>query len=104
MKESQFSFEYSEKDLEPVRPLFTTMIVVQVLAALVAAVRHWLPTLTENLVIVAFLAAFPGYLVGLYVQTIRVPGSLGHNKILVRRLGFIAAFLSANALVFFIAG
>lgn len=43
----------------------------------------------------AALATLPAFLLGLVVQAIVMPGSLGDDKVMVSQLGFIAAFLTA---------
>jgi hypothetical protein len=44
------------------------------------------------------IATFPAYLLGLFVQARHRPGSLAANRVMVRRLGLIAALLSLVAL------
>jgi Na+/H+-dicarboxylate symporter len=99
MKESQFGFEYSWDDLRPVRPLYVTILVAQLLgffAGLFFGHGDWF----ERAFVWAALATFLGYLLGLWVQAVMLPGSLGRNPVLVRRLGLLAAFFGVFALTF----
>ncbi len=94
MNESQFGFEYSWDDLKPVRPLFVTILVAQVVGAVGGLVFGRYPTWIENLWAGGAIATFAGYLLGLWVQAVLMPGSIGRNGVMVRRLGLVAAFFA----------
>lgn len=100
MRESQFSYEYSWEDLKPVRPLSGCILVAQVLGGVAGLAAYEGQSWVENVWMGGALASLPGYLVGLWVQAVTMPGSLGRNRVLVRRLGWLAAFFSAFALAF----
>jgi len=53
----------------------------------------------ESLWFGAAIATFPAFIVGASIQAVVKPGSLAENKIMVRRLGLIAAFLGSIALL-----
>ena len=99
MRESRFGFEYSWADLKPVRALVVTSGIAQAAGALAgfALLRDmgWF----ESIWFGAAMATFPGFVIGAFIQAAVEPGSLAENKIMVRRLGSIAAFLGAIALL-----
>ena len=95
MKESPLGFEYSWADLQPVRALFLTTLLAQLIGA---AFGLWIakyPSWFDNLWAGGALATLPGYVIGLLVQSVLRPGSLSENIVMVRRLGFVSALLSA---------
>ena len=100
MKESPFGFEYSWEDLQPVRPLFVTALIAQLVGAALGLWIAVFPSGFENLWAGGALATFPGYLLGLPLQTYLRPGSLGENRIMVLRMGLVALVLSAAVFVF----
>ena len=99
MKESRFGFEYDWGDLEPVRPLFVTVLIAQVIAA---AFGLWLkvyPSWFDNVWAGAALATFPGFLIGLPIQYFLRPGSLSEHRVLVRRMSLVTLVLSLAVFV-----
>jgi hypothetical protein len=98
MKESQFGFQYSWADLQPVRALTVVVGGAQIAGALAGLAFPQFPDWFESLWFGAAIATFPAFLVGLAVQSRLSPGSLAENRVMVRRLGLIALFLSAFAL------
>lgn len=98
MKESAFGFEYSWADLQPVRALAITVVAAQVAGAAVGVLLPQFPHWFESLWFGAAIATFPAFLVGAVVQARLRPGSIGQNRVMVRRLGLIALLLSAFAL------
>jgi hypothetical protein len=100
MAQSDYNFEYSWEDLKPVRPLSVCMLVAQVLGLLAGLVFGRDGGWVERAFVWGASATFPGYLLGLWVQTVMMPGSLGRNRVMVRRVGWLAAFFSLFALVF----
>lgn len=98
MKESQFGFEYSWEDLRPVRPLTIIVFGAQIVGGAVGAFLHPFPRIFVCLWFGAAILTLPAFLVGLVVQSRVKPGSLRENIVMVRRLGLIAAFLSAMAI------
>jgi hypothetical protein len=97
MRESQLGFQYSWADLQPVRALAITVLVAQLAGALLgfffAAQSSWFMRLWLG----GALATFPAFLVGLAIQSRSRPGSIGENRVMVRRLGLIALLLSLVA-------
>ncbi len=100
MAQSDYNFEYSWEDLKPVRPLSVCMLVAQVLGLLAGLLFGRDGGWVERAFVWGASATFPGYLLGLWVQTVMMPGSLGRNRVMVRRVGWLAAFFSVFALVF----
>ncbi len=98
MKESQFGFEYSWADLKPIRLVAVTVILAQLLGAAIGLVLPRFDDWFENLWSGAALATFPAFLVGAALQARATPGRLAEHKVMVRRLGLIAAVLSAFGL------
>ena len=98
MRESQFGFQYSWADLQPIRPLAVTVLVAQVGGLLSCLLFPRFPGWFENLWFGGALATFPGFVVGAVVQASLQPGSLGTNGVMVRRFGLVALLLSAFAL------
>ena len=97
MKESQFGFSYSWSDLQPVRALVVTVGAAQVLGAIIGLAVPRFPDWFESLWFGAAVATFPAFLIGLAIQVRIKPGSLSENKVMVRRLGLIAVFLTVIA-------
>ena len=97
MKESQFGFEYSWADLKPIRALMVIVITAQLLGAAVSVLLSRFPDWFESAWFGGAVATFPAFLVGAAVQARVRPGSLSENKVMVRRLGLIAALLTAIA-------
>jgi len=104
MKESQFGFEYSWADLQPIRPLAITVIAAQVLGAAVGLAAPQFPHWFESLWFGAALATFPAFVVGALLQTKLRPGTLSENRVMVRRLGMIALLLSVIAVAMSVLG
>lgn len=104
MKESQFGFEYTWADLQPVRVLATTVFGAQIAGAILG---FWLGTNSNLFVNIWFggaVATFPAFLVGLALQARLRPGSLTVNLVMVRRFGLIAFALTIIALAMPILG
>jgi hypothetical protein len=100
MNQSTFGFEYSWDDLEPVRPLAVTLVIVQLLGSLGGLLMAPHPSWFHNVWIGGALATFPGYLIGLAVLSQSRPGSLIQNRIMINHIGLVSAVLSALALTF----
>jgi hypothetical protein len=98
MKESQFGFEYTWEDLQPVRALALIVFGVQIAGGLAGLAFPQFPRWFESMWFGAAIATFPAFLVGLVVQSKLSPGSISENRTMVRRLGLIALFLSAFAI------
>ena len=98
MKETRFGFQYSWADLQPVRALSAVVGAGQVIGGVAGLVYPRFPNWFEAMWYGAALSMLPSFLVGLAVQAYDKPGSLGENKVMVRRLALIATFLSAIAL------
>lgn len=97
MKESPFGFQYSWSDLKPVRVLAITVVVAQLIGAVLGFAFQRFPGWFESAWHGAALATFPAFLVGLWAQARVHPGSIGGNPVMVRRLGLIALLLTAFA-------
>ena len=95
-----YDFEYSWSELKPVRPLSVCILVAQLLGAVAGLGFYDGQSWVDDVWTGGALASFPGFLVGLWVQAVMLPGSLERNRVLVRRVGWLAAFFSAFALVF----
>lgn len=100
MRQSPFGFEYSWEDLRPVRPLFVTVIVAQIIGAVLGLWTARFPSWFDNLWCGGAFATFPGFLLGLPIQIRLRPGSLGEIRVMVRRMGLIVLLLFAAAFVF----
>ncbi len=99
MKKSQFGFEYSWEDLRPVRPLFVTVLIAQLIGAAVGLGTAHPPSWYDSMCAGAALATFPGFLLGLPVQMGARAEALGENRVMVRGLGMVALMLSAVGLM-----
>ena len=100
MSDSGFKMSYSWEDLRPIHPLFVTTLVFQALGAAVGFFLQLGPTWFESVWLGGALATFPGFLVGIPVQSYFRPGSLALHKSMVIFLGAIALFLLIIALTF----
>ena len=98
MKESQFGFEYSWSDLKPIRALATVVFGAQMIGATLGLLFPRFPHWFESMWFGGALATFPAFIFGLLVQARWKPGSLSEHKVMVRRLGRIAALLSVFAI------
>jgi hypothetical protein len=54
----------------------------------------------ERAIVWGAIATFLGYLLGLWVQAVMLPGSLERNDVLVRRLGLVSVFFGIFGLLF----
>ena len=97
MKESPFGFEYTWADLQPIRPLAMVVHGAQLLGGVLGLLLPRFPHWFESLWFGAAIATLPAFLVGLAFQAHLRPGSLAQHKVMVRRLGLIAALLTAFA-------
>ena len=100
MSQSDYDFEYSWEDLKPVRPLFVTVLVVQTLGLVAGVLFGHGGFWAERAFVWGAIATFLGYLLGLWVQAVMMPGSLGRNRAMVRHLGIGATFFGIFALLF----
>lgn len=100
MAQSNYDFEYSWEDLKPVRPLFVTILVAQVLGLVPGLLLYDGRSWVESAWLGGAFATFLGYLLGLWVQAVMLSGSLGRHRAMVRHLGIGAGFFGIFALVF----
>ena len=100
MAQSDYDFEYSWEDLKPVRPLFVTILVAQGLGFLAGLVFGHGGDWFERAFVWGSAATFLGYLLGLWVQAVTMPGSLGRNRVLVRHLGLASVFFGIFSFLF----
>jgi hypothetical protein len=98
MKDSAWGFEYTWADLQPVRALAVTVIAGQVAGGLLGVLFPQFSRWFESLWFGAAFATLPAFVVGAVIQAYLRPGSLGENKVMVRRLGIVACLLAAFAL------
>ena len=99
MKESQFGFEYTWRDLQAIRPLTVTVYVAQIIGGisglLLAPYVSWLGNLWAG----AAIATFPSFLLGLLIQFRLDPVRIKENRVMVRRFGLVALALSLSVFV-----
>jgi hypothetical protein len=98
MKESQLGFEYSWEDLQPIRPLYVTVLITMFVGSGLALWAGKSPSWIINFGTGGGLGCFPGFLFGLPVQLRLRPGSIRANRTMVWRLGAIALLFSVVAL------
>jgi len=100
MAQPDYDFEYSWDDLKPVRPLYVTILVAQVLGLLAGVLFGRDGGWVERGFVWGSIATFLGYLLGYWVQAVTMPGSLERNRVLVRHLGLVSAFFGIFGLLF----
>jgi hypothetical protein len=98
MKEAQFGFEYTWADLEPIRALTVVVLAGQVAGAATGLLVPQFADWFKNLWFGGAIATLPAFLIGLVVQSRWRPGSLSEHKLMVRRLGLVAAALTVFAI------
>jgi hypothetical protein len=98
MKESTLGFEYSWEDLQPIRPLYVTVLLTMFVGSGLALWAAKSPSWIINFGTGGGLASFPGFLLGLPIQIRLRPGSIRANRLMVLRLGAIALLFSVVAL------
>ncbi len=98
MKESPFGFEYTWKDLEPIRELSVVALVFQCTGAIVFLSLGISTDWFYDLWVGGALLSLPGFLIGLVVQRVMRPGSISENIVMVRRAGFVSTLLSLFAI------
>lgn len=100
MRESQFGFSYTWEDMQPVRPLIATVLVLQLLGGLSEMVASVYPSWFANLWGGGALATLPGYLLGLLIQRQVNAQRIREHIVMVRRMGLIALALTGSVFVF----
>lgn len=100
MAQPDYDFEYSWEDLKPVRPLFVTVLVAQTLGIVAGVFFGHDGLWAERAFVWGGLATFFGYLLGLWVQAVTIPGSLARSHVLVQHLGLVSAFFGIFGLLF----
>jgi zinc transporter ZupT len=90
-------FGYTWEELQPIRATVVTMIVAQLLGAVVGLVALRAFGWFERVCIGAALATAPGFLLGVFIQARLEPGSLGRNRKMVFFCGAIGAIMSLIA-------
>ncbi len=98
MDDSGFKLNYFWEDLRPVHPLFITVLIAQFLGAAASLLLQGVTSWFETAWFGSALATFPGYLIGLLVQSGARPGSISLNRSMVIFMGVIALFLFVAAL------
>jgi|TARA_R100000455_G_C6243016_1_gene101443 hypothetical protein len=97
---SSIKLSYSWSELAPVRPLYVTTLVAQLIGAGVGLSTFGTTHFFEALWLGGALATFPGFVAGLFVQRFLRPGSLTRNRQMVLFMGFVAFFLTTFAAFF----
>lgn len=97
MKESQFGFEYTWADLQPIRHLAITVFGAQIAGVVLGFWFGNNPEWFLNIWFGGAVATFPAYLIGVALQTRLRPGSITENIVMVRRFGLIALVLTVFA-------
>lgn len=98
MKESAFGFQYTWDDLKPLRALVFAVLGTQVLGLVIGVAFPRFPSWFDSLWFGGAVATFPGFLIGLAVQSQLTPGRLAENRTMVRRFGLVAALVTAVAI------
>jgi hypothetical protein len=98
MRESPLGFEYMWADLQPIRALVVTVLVAQLVAGLLGLAFAQQVEWFHRLWFGGAIATFPAFVVGVLIQSVLRPGSVGENRKMVIRVGLIAAILSLVAL------
>jgi hypothetical protein len=98
MPGSPLSFNYSWSDLQAIRALAVTLVVAQLIGALVGAITRPGTDLIQSLWVCVAFATFPGFGLGLLIQSWVRPGSLGENRTMIRRIGLLAVLFAASSL------
>jgi hypothetical protein len=80
--------------------LFVTVLVVQTLGLVAGVLFGHGGIWAERAIVWGAIATFLGYLLGLWVQAVMLPGSLERNDVLVRRLGLVSVFFGIFGLLF----
>lgn len=97
MQDSQFGFSYSWSDLRPIWPLVAAVTVAELAGS---AIGYKVLTVQDGFSRLWFggaLAALPGYALGLLVQLLLRPERFQTHRVLIRRIGLLAALLSLIA-------
>lgn len=97
MRNSPIGFHYSWQDIKPVRPLFVTVLVAQAIGVFFAIANSIHTEWFDSLWAGAALATFPGYIIGLAVQSLIKASRLAENKVMVRRMGLVALVFTMAA-------
>lgn len=104
MEESQFGFSYNWSDLKPVRALAVTVVSAQAIGAVLGLLFFHHSSWIKDIWLGVAILMFPAFLVGLVLQSRIRPGSIGENKVMVRRLGMICMMLTLIAVFFLLFG
>lgn len=96
MHESKFGFEYYWSDLQPIRPLVWVVIAAQLAGSVLGYTELSMPDALDRIWTGGAIASFPGYLAGCAVQALMRPGSFREHRVMLRRLGLLAALMSVS--------
>ena len=100
MSDSGFKLRYSWEDLRPVHPLVFTVLIAEVLGAIANLVSWGTSNWVEAVWFGGALATFPGFLVGLFLQSRARPGSISVHRPMVVFIGAITLLLFVAGLTF----
>ena len=96
----QFKMSYSWEDLRLVHPLFISVMIAQAIGAAISGYLHNFDPILDALWLGGALATFPGFLLGLPVQKLLLPGNMSKHLDMVLFMGTIAAAITAMAVFF----
>lgn len=102
MKETPFSFSYSWGDLLAVRLLTYSIFGAQIAGGLVGLLSAPFSDHFERFWFGGAVVTFPAFLLGVLLQARIYPGTLGENRVMVRRMGLIACALSAASVALYV--
>jgi hypothetical protein len=95
MQEGPLGFSYSWSDLAPIRALYVTVLVAQLVGAVTGLFAAHYPAWFDNLWAGGAMATFPGFVIGAAIQHLVDPESIGENRVMVRRMGLVAFLMMA---------
>lgn len=99
MKDPQFEFRYSWRDLRPVCVLTNTVAAFQIIGAVCGYSFIGEHDAFSKIWTGAALATFPGFVIGYLFQKRVSAEGLAGNGVMVGRFGLIALFLTMIAIV-----
>lgn len=88
----------SWRELEPIRPLYSTVLAAQLIGACIGLAVHGTANPGGAIWLGGALATFPGFLLGLPIQHKLRPGSLASNRLMIVVLGVLALAITAAPL------
>ncbi|KRB07767.1 hypothetical protein [Lysobacter sp. Root690] len=99
MHESKFGFEYHGSDLQPIRPLVWVVTAAQLAGGVLGYTELSMPDAFDRIWTGGAMASLPGYLAGCALQALMRPGSFPAHRVMLLRLGLLAALVSVAGAV-----